>query len=252
MVIRLHSLFLLLAFFPHSYAGTNEVGTKFLEENGKKEGVITLKSGFQYKVLRKGSGKYSPKVDGTCECHYAGTTPSLTENAVDLPEEQWKEFDSSYKRGSPTSFAPNQVIKGWTEAMQLMVEGDKWEMYIPSELGYGDGGSGDKIKGGDVLIFRMEILKILGAKKRVKKCLFASITQESVADDVTGCDDLEISAWREWTQKGLKAVQTKVDELTAALRGTLKSGQREPIAAQQQLLKSVIKAMKKGKKQEDL
>merc|ERR1712139_355535 len=75
-----------------------------------------------------------------------------------------------YKRGSPTTFAPNQVIKGWTEAMQLMVEGDKWEMYIPSELGYGDGGSGEKIKGGDVLIFRMEVLKINGGKKRAKKC----------------------------------------------------------------------------------
>merc|ERR1712039_217231 len=80
------------------------------------------------------------------------------------------DFDSGYKRGSPTSFAPNQVIKGWTEAMQLMVEGDKWEMYIPSELGYGDGGSGAKIKGGDVLIFRMEILKIKGNSKPADKC----------------------------------------------------------------------------------
>merc|ERR1712139_728107 len=106
----------------------------------------------------------------TCECHYAGTTPSLTPNAIDMEEKDWSEFDSSYKRGSPTSFAPNQVIKGWTEAMQLMVEGDKWEMYIPSEIGYGDGGSGAKIKGGDVLIFRMEILKIKGNKVPADKC----------------------------------------------------------------------------------
>merc|ERR1711948_171704 len=83
---------------------------------------------------------------------------------------EWNDFDSGYKRGSPTTFAPNQVIKGWTEAMQLMVEGDKWEMYIPSELGYGDGGQGGKIKGGDVLIFRMEIKKILGNKKPANKC----------------------------------------------------------------------------------
>merc|ERR1712187_156801 len=79
------------------------------------------------------------------------------------------EFDSSYKRNSPTTFAPNQVIKGWTEAMQLMVEGDKWEMYIPSELGYGDDGSG-KIKGGDVLIFRMEIVRIKGSTKQADRC----------------------------------------------------------------------------------
>merc|ERR1711974_569044 len=129
----------------------------FLEENAKMPGVITLPSGLQYKVLKAGEGADHPLVGSPCECHYAGTTPSLTPNAVELPEAEWSEFDSSYKRGSPTTFAPNQVIKGWTEAMQLMVEGDKWEMYIPSELGYGDGGSGDKIKGGDVLIFRMEI-----------------------------------------------------------------------------------------------
>ena len=69
-------------------------------------------------------------------------------------------FDSSYARGSPTSFAPNQVIKGWTEAMQLMVEGDKWEMYIPSDLAYGDRGSPPKIGGGETLIFQMEIIKV--------------------------------------------------------------------------------------------
>eukprot|EP00435_Cladocopium_sp_Y103_P054331 s910_g17.t1 len=123
------------------------------------------------KVLKKGTGKFHPKKDTTCSCHYAGTTLSLTPNAIDLPEDEWKEFDSSYKRGSPTDFAPNQVIKGWTEAMQLMVEGDKWEMYIPSKLGYGDGGSGEKIKGGEMLIFRMEMMKIVGSGKvRATKC----------------------------------------------------------------------------------
>merc|ERR1712061_892503 len=151
-------------------AGTNEVGKKFLEENSKRPGVVTLPSGLQYKVLHEGSGEDSPTADSSCECHYAGTTPSLTPDAVDKDEKDWSEFDSSYKRGSPTTFAPNQVIKGWTEAMQLMVEGDKWEMYIPSELGYGDGGQGGKIQGGDVLIFRMEIVKIKGGKKPADRC----------------------------------------------------------------------------------
>ena len=95
-------------------AGTNAEGLKFLEENKKKEGVITLDSGMQYKVLRAGDGIHHPTVSAPCECHYKGTLIDGTQ------------FDSSYDRGSPTTFAPNQVIKGWTEAMQLMVEGDKW------------------------------------------------------------------------------------------------------------------------------
>merc|ERR1719499_2416095 len=104
----------------------------------------------------------------------------LTPDFLEKEEKDWKEFDSSYKRGSTTSFAPNQVIKGWTEAMQMMVEGDKWEMYIPSDLGYGDGGSGSKIKGGDVLIFRMEIVKIKGESKPADKCDVESLE---------GCND---------------------------------------------------------------
>jgi len=139
---------------PAMVAGSNDFGLKFLEENKGKDGVITLKSGLQYKVLREGDGDDHPQKDTSCKCHYEGRT------AQEYPE--GKTFDSSYKRGDPASFAPSQVIKGWTEAMQLMVQGDKWEMYIPSELGYGEGGSGADIKGGDVLVFTMEILSIDG------------------------------------------------------------------------------------------
>merc|ERR1719231_538844 len=139
-------------------SATDAEGTKYLEENAKKEGVVTLPSGLQYKVLRKGDGTHHPTVDSPCETHYEGT---LIDGTV---------FDSSYKRGSPTTFAPNQLIKGWTEAMQLMVEGDKWEMYIPSELGYGDSGSGAKIPGGSVLVFTTEIIKINGGTKPADKC----------------------------------------------------------------------------------
>lgn len=148
----------------------NAAGEAFLEENKKKEGVITLPSGFQYKVLTKGQGAFHPTADSSCSCHYAGTLIDGTT------------FDSSYDRGSPTSFAPNQVIKGWTEAMQLMVEGDKWEMYIPSELGYGERGSPPKIQGGDTLIFQMEILEIKGDKVPALKCSIS---------DTTDCNDKE-------------------------------------------------------------
>merc|ERR1712087_111143 len=139
-------------------AGTNEAGLQFLKENKLKPGVITLPSGLQYKVLKKGKGTRHPTADSSCNCHYEG---KLIDGTV---------FDSSYERGEPTSFAPNQVIKGWTEAMQLMVAGDKWELYIPSELGYGDRGSPPKISGGDVLIFQMEIIAILGDSVPALSC----------------------------------------------------------------------------------
>jgi len=162
-------LFIAFAVITVTHA-TNEEGKKFLDENKSKEGVITTASGLQMKYLRKGSGAHHPTVDSSCECHYEGTLIDGTK------------FDSSYDRGSPTSFAPNQVIKGWTEAMQLMVEGDKVELYIPSELAYGESGSPPKIPGGSALVFRMEIIKIKGGKVDAITCDPSSLT---------GCSDKE-------------------------------------------------------------
>mmetsp|Transcript_26488 Transcript_26488/g.73126 ORF Transcript_26488/g.73126 Transcript_26488/m.73126 type:complete len:228 (+) Transcript_26488:2-685(+) len=156
------ALLLLLLQSSLVFAGTSEEGLAFLKANKEKEGVIELPSGLQYKVLKKGSGVYHPKPSTSCSCHYEG---KLIDGTV---------FDSSIERGSPTSFAPNQVIKGWTEAMQLMVQGDKWEMYIPSELGYGDSGSPPKIPGGSVLVFQMEIMDIMGDGVLAMKCDIAT------------------------------------------------------------------------------
>mmetsp|Transcript_642 Transcript_642/g.1322 ORF Transcript_642/g.1322 Transcript_642/m.1322 type:complete len:156 (-) Transcript_642:70-537(-) len=152
MLARLLSLSAICA-----VSATNAAGLKFLEENKGKDGVVTLPSGLQYKIITSGSGDSHPTVDSPCECHYEGRTAS---NYPSGPK-----FDSSYDRGSPTTFAPNQVIKGWTEAMQLMVEGDKWELYIPSDMAYGDRGRPPKIGGGDCLVFTIEIIKIKGGKK---------------------------------------------------------------------------------------
>ena len=130
---------------------TKPEGYVWLEANARKEGVTVLVSGLQYKVLREGTGTRSPKTDTPCACHYSGAT--LDGN----------EFDSSYKRGKPSTFAPRQVIKGWTEAMQLMKEGDKWELYVPAELGYGGRGSpSGSIKPGDALVFTIEMVSIQG------------------------------------------------------------------------------------------
>lgn len=152
------------------HAGTNEEGLKYLEDNKGNTGVVALPSGLQYKILQKGSGTHHPTVNSPCLCHYAGT---LIDGS---------EFDSSYSRGEPTTFAPNQVIKGWTEAMQLMVEGDKFELYIPSELAYGDSGSGAKIPGGSMLIFTIEMIEIQGDKVIAITC---------APDNLDDCNDKE-------------------------------------------------------------
>ena len=154
MSIRKYLVVALLAMFAGAaVAGTTPEGLEYLSANKLKEGVTELPSGLQYRVLKEGpAGGPSPGVSTRCACHYRGTT-------ID-----GKEFDSSYSRGQPTTFAPNQVIKGWTEALQLMVEGDKWELYIPSDLAYGDRGRPPKIGGGDCLVFTIEILKIKGDK----------------------------------------------------------------------------------------
>ncbi|AMX04305.1 FKBP-type peptidyl-prolyl cis-trans isomerase [Microbulbifer thermotolerans] len=121
-------------------------GKAFLEENAKKEGVITTDSGLQYKVITEGSGD-TPALDSVVEVDYKGTLIDGTE------------FDSSYARGEPVQFPVNGVIKGWTEALQLMKEGAKWELYIPSDLAYGPGGAGGLIGPNATLIFEVELHK---------------------------------------------------------------------------------------------
>jgi len=138
-------------------AGTNEFGKKFLAENKAKEGVVTLPSGLQYRVLEEGDGEAHPLASTDCTCHYEGRTAQEYSKSP-----KGKKFDSSFDRGDPSNFAPSGVIGGWTEAMQLMVEGDKWELYIPSDLAYGDSGQGGDIGGGDVLVFTLHLLKING------------------------------------------------------------------------------------------
>lgn len=122
-------------------------GAAFLTENGKKEGVVTLPSGLQYKVLTPGTGA-TPKINDTVQVHYSG---KLLDGTV---------FDSSYERGQPAVFGVDQVIAGWTEALQKMKAGDKWEVYIPGELAYGLRGSPPKIGPNSLLIFTVELINV--------------------------------------------------------------------------------------------
>ncbi len=124
-------------------------GKAFLEANKKRAGVTTLPSGLQYEVITAGDkNSATPKAIDTVVAHYAGTL-------ID-----GKEFDNSYKRGEPLTIPVGGVIRGWTEALQLMHVGDKWKVYIPSELGYGERGAGADIPGGAALIFEMELIAI--------------------------------------------------------------------------------------------
>ena len=155
---RLPSIVLILAVSLLSIACQEEVsqpkpidpsldGAAFLKANAAKPGVVTLDSGLQYKILNEGDGRM-PKASDTVSVHYRGTLIDGTE------------FDSSYKRGKPTSFPVNRVIAGWTEALQLMQVGDKWQLTIPSDLAYGSRSPGAGIPPDAVLVFEVELLSV--------------------------------------------------------------------------------------------
>src|SRR5216117_4506730 len=122
-------------------------GTKFLEENKKKEGVKTTSSGMQYKVVKEGTGA-QPKATDTVTVNYRGTLIN------------GKEFDSSYKRGQPATFPLNGVIKGWTEGLQLMKTGAKYQLFVPPNLAYGERAAGPDISPNSTLIFEVELLEV--------------------------------------------------------------------------------------------
>lgn len=125
-----------------------KIGEAFLSENAKREGVTTTASGLQYEVIRKGAGD-RPAASDRVEVHYTG---KLIDGTV---------FDSSVERGVPATFGVTQVIPGWVEALQLMREGDKWRLYIPSALAYGENGAGGVIGPNMTLIFDVELLRVI-------------------------------------------------------------------------------------------
>jgi len=133
--------------------GNRKEGEAFLATNKTKEGVVTLPSGLQYKILKEGAGP-KPTASDTVSCNYRGTLIN------------GKEFDSSQKEGGPVSFPVSGVIKGWTEALQLMPVGSKWQLFIPADLAYGDTPRpGGDITPGDTLIFEVELVSIGEQKK---------------------------------------------------------------------------------------
>lgn len=151
-------------------AGEKAKAAAFLDANKKRAGVITLPSGLQYEITKKGDASSSiPKLADTVVANYVGT---LTDG---------KEFDNSYKKGEPITIAVGGVIRGWTEILQLMHIGDKFKVFIPSELGYGERGAGADIPGGAALIFDLELLGIKPnatiTKKQLKPATDADSTK---------------------------------------------------------------------------
>src|SRR5882762_1826465 len=131
-------------------------GDAFLTENKSKEGIVTLPSGLQYKILKAGDGP-KPAATDSVVCNYKGTLLN------------GKEFDSSYKRGQPATFAVSGVIKGWTEALQLMPVGSKWQLFVPPDLAYGERGAGADIQPDSTLIFEVELMSIQDKSTQEKK-----------------------------------------------------------------------------------
>lgn len=130
-----------------SFAEVKNAGKLFLEENAKREGVVTLPSGLQYEIITEGKGE-KPGLTDVVTTHYHGT---LIDGNI---------FDSSVHRGQPASFPVNGVIKGWTEALQLMAVGSKWKLYVPYQLAYGEQGAGQAIGPYTTLVFEVELLDI--------------------------------------------------------------------------------------------
>ena len=159
-------------------------GEKFLAENKTKPGVITLLSGLQYKVITQGTGE-TPQSNHTVSVNYRGTLIDGTE------------FDSSFKRGQPASFSVTGVIKGWTEALQKMKVGSKWQVFIPGNLAYGERGYGQKIPPHTTLIFEMELLSTKGPAPKP-----AAVTSDIIK--VPSAEDLK---------KGAKIEVIKADQL---------------------------------------
>lgn len=249
---RLATALLTLAFFLKFYSISGLIGTKntmdmldFLKKNLGREDVIKRKSKLQYKILRNGTGQFHPLSESTCLVHFVGTTLSKTPDAVTLDEEHWDVVNASKNSGD--WLVLSYEIKAFKEALKLMVEGDRWELYIHSDLGYGDKGIGEKILGGDLYIVRMELLRIKGDKVRSGVC---------DPDTKEGCaqDEIELLEYLGSTPS-VDTIKRREELFRAKLDSEvepLKAAQRYEIKAKLQMLKKLKKKAKARERGKDL
>lgn len=188
-------------------ASTNAAGKQFLKENKDRRGVVTMLSGLQYKVLKSGSGEFHPKLQATCECKVSATTPTLTPDAILKDEIDWVQLSDTHKPRTTAKFqVQSSPIPASKEILQLMVEGDQYELYVPPELRTDATGKW-KVEGDDVTIFRLELVKVKGETEPADRC------DPKTLERCTG----EQKQWlRSWNEKLLTVkAGTEVDALTA-------------------------------------
>jgi FKBP-type peptidyl-prolyl cis-trans isomerase FklB len=218
---------------------TDEAGIAFLEANLHQEGVVDVAAGgWQYKTLVNGTGTYHPEPPCRCLCHYEGR---LVNGHV---------FDSSYERGEALRIAPNQVIDGWFQALQRMVEGDKWEVYLPSDLGYGERGHPPDIPADAALIFILEMVAVdCPQKSPVLQCHVSSERQgdDGRAVTVQGfCSQQELTYLakiEEWTPAMLRGESVRLGRLVeegASMKFDLKEWIQRRLHLVQQLLGEAV------------
>eukprot|EP00545_Synedropsis_sp_CCMP1620_P005746 CAMPEP_0119013434 /NCGR_PEP_ID=MMETSP1176-20130426/8449_1 /TAXON_ID=265551 /ORGANISM="Synedropsis recta cf, Strain CCMP1620" /LENGTH=239 /DNA_ID=CAMNT_0006966525 /DNA_START=13 /DNA_END=732 /DNA_ORIENTATION=- len=223
MTIRMYRSLLSFLLLPLLAYAIDQASIDFLRINSEKEDVKTLFSGLQYKILKKGPGQHHPTPNSPCSCHYEG-------RFID-----GKVFESSYDNGSPVTIAPQEVIQGWTEAMQLMQVGDKFELYIPPELAYGDEGAGKLIPGGAVLIFQMEMLEIKGDKLPALTC--------DPADPKT-CSDKENAYVAKMRQKSQEDLQRQMMRLVKTMDPSMDQEKKDWIMRRSWILKLLTTAFR--------
>jgi FKBP-type peptidyl-prolyl cis-trans isomerase FklB len=188
-------------------------GEKFLAENKSKPGVITTASGLQYKVLAEGKGN-SPKANDTVTVHYRGTLIDGTE------------FDSSYKRNQPATFNVSGVVKGWTEALQMMKPGDKWQLFIPSDLAYGPRGKGTQIAPNAALIFEVELLSFEHTEPAAAKAPPPPPVPPPAASQPVTSDIIKVPSAEE-LKKGAKIEIIKAEDLEKLQKEAQKEKEQE-------------------------
>lgn len=188
-------------------------GEKFLAENRSKPGVVTTASGLQYKVLQEGKGG-SPKASDTVTVHYRGTLIDGTE------------FDSSYKRNQPSTFNVSGVIRGWTEALQMMKPGDKWQLFIPSELAYGARGKGPQIGPNATLIFEVELLSFERTEPAAAQAPTPPLPPAPAAAQPVTSDIIKVPSAEELA-KGAKIEIIKAEDLERLQKEALKEKEKE-------------------------
>jgi len=228
---------LLVCSFALMALGDKKADKAFLKANKKRDGVVSLKSGLQYKVLTEGTGNRVPQRQTIVEVNFNMTTLALTPEVIDKEPDEWTMADSSYKFKRTAKYVAKDRIKGWRQAMYQMVKGDIWELYIPQDIAYGEEGLMDTVKPYEMIILRLEIIDFEGKTDNAAKCDLK--TREN-------CNDGQKELLDKWAKKSLEEVTAAEEALQTRKKDVLKEGEREKVIADLKTVRDIRKAKAKG------